>query len=138
MSIRTDLVAFLKADSPLAAIVSTRVYIIARPFAETSPDCVVVRCINSAEGHDLGGAGGWDDRTFVIECRSKNAIKAEQIADAVRKRCKGYSGAMGSGSTCMAMLIQDEQDGYDQPSDNSYEGHYVVMQTYLLKRVETL
>lgn len=138
MSIRSDLVTFLKADSSIAALVSTRVFAIVRPYDSASADCIVIRCTGSESGHDLNGAGGWDDRTFVIECRSKTLSTAESIADAVRVRCKGYSGSVGTGSTCMAMLMQNEADAYDEPEDQSFEGQYVIQQTYFFMRVEEL
>ena len=137
MGIRADLITFLHADSTIAGLVGTRIYGPRRPFSDTNADCIAFAITGSSDGHDLDGRGGWDNRELILNCRSKDYATAEQIADAVRKRMKGYFGAIGS-TTGYSVIIQDEFDDYDDPQDGSPDGQYVIGQRYMLIRKESL
>lgn len=139
MGIRADIKTYFGTISAITSLVSTRIYaVVIDPVKNAGADCIVYAASSSSEGHQLAtGTAGFEDRTFQVMSRSKNLDNAEAIADAVRSAMKGYKGTAGS-SNFLSVILLDEVDGFDQPEDNSYEGQYVITQTYFVKRVETL
>lgn len=136
MGIRADLKTFLGADATISGLVGTHIHWQRKPAKDANAHCIAFAFTGSENGHDLDGAGGWDDREVIINCRSTDPLKPEQIADAVRTRMKGFSGAVGN-TTALSIMLLDEWDDYDEPKDNSGDGQYIIGQRYFFKRKET-
>ena len=82
--------------------------------------------MGSNENPSIDGASGQlRFLTFDIDCKAKTSVQAESLGNAVRTFLDDYSGTAGI-YTIGAVLMNDESDGYEPPSDGSDIGVHVV------------
>ena len=118
---------WLIAQPAVTAIIGTRAYPAQAPQRAALPMIVFTR--ESEDKHPaLDGTGGHGDLAsaeFDLECIALTAAVAGTLAAAVAEAIKDYSGEMGE-HTCEAVMIRDEYDGYQKPTDGSDNGRHVT------------
>ena len=118
---------WLTAQAAVTAIIGTRAYPAQAPQRAALPMIVFTR-----ESEDkypaLDGTGGGTQLAaaeFDLECIAKTPAEASALAAAVVAAIKDYQGAMGD-DTCEAVMITDEYDGYQKPTEGSDNGRHVT------------
>ena len=124
-----NLVAFLLADSSIAALVATRIYIGHVPQASTTPYIYVAKRAEEP----------WDDIDAIAYNPFREIIAVECWGDAgdvfgttglghlVRVRCQGYAGTIGTG-TVQRIEVVDADDDYAPRGSSGDEGlDFVVL-----------
>jgi hypothetical protein len=122
---KAGLVSLLSGESTITAICSTRIYVGKAPQKAALPHIVITQ-LGSEENTSLDGLSGRTRfLTFDIDCKSQTSVQAESLANAVRVFLDDYTGAAGS-YTIGAVLMNDEADDYEAPTDGSDIGVHVV------------
>lgn len=62
---------------------------------------------------------------FEIDCKAKTSVESERLGNAVRTFIDDYSGPAGD-FTIGAVILNDESDDYEPPSDGSDIGVHIV------------
>lgn len=122
---KSGLVALLRAESTVTAICGTRIYANRAPQNAAFPHVIITQ-MGSEENTSIDGASGQlRFLEFDIDCKAKSSVSAEALGNAVRVYLDDYSGTAG-GYTVGAVLLNDESDDYEPPSDGSDVGVFVV------------
>lgn len=122
---KSGLVSLLSSEGTITAICSTRVYVVKAPEKALLPYIIITQ-MGSNENPSIDGASGQlRFLTFDIDCKAKTSVQAESLGNAVRTFLDDYSGTAGI-YTIGAVLMNDESDGYEPPSDGSDIGVHVV------------
>lgn len=122
---KAALVSLLSGESTVNAICSNRVYVNRAPQKAIFPQIIITQ-MNSEENGTLdGGSGQLRFLNFDIDCRAKSSLEAASLGDAVRVFLDDYSGTAGS-KTIGAVLMNDESDDYEPPTDGSDVGVFLV------------
>lgn len=117
MSIETDVIAYLKNDGTLMALVGNgdspitcRIYPLVLPQNYTAP-AVTYQRISGPRVHHLAGAAGRAVPRFQFDIYGASYSSARAAADALRSALDGYSGTMGS-TAVGAVMLRNDFDGY--------------------------
>jgi len=96
--LRTSLVAHLKANATLAALVSTRVYSWTLPEAAWSGTmpCIVLNRLDVNALKTTGGARDLANTLWQIDVYGATSTSMDAAADAVRNALDGYRGDIGT------------------------------------------
>jgi hypothetical protein len=122
---KSGLVSLLSGEATITSICGTRVYVTKAPQKAILPHVIITQ-MSSEENITLdGGSGQLRFLNFDIDCKSKTSVQAEQLANAVRTFLDDYSGTAGS-YTIGAVIMNDESDDYEPPTDGSDIGVHVV------------
>lgn len=89
MSIETDLVTHLKADSAVSALVGTRIYPLMAPQNVANP-YITYQVINDNSNQCLGGSVYQNDTRFQIDCWSTKYSEVKAIKEAVESALIGF------------------------------------------------
>ena len=120
------LVALLRGESTISALVDARVRMTKAMQEDTFPQ-VVIEKVGSDFHNSLDETGDLQTDSFDLLCRGTTQKSAVDVADAVRDFIKDYTGATGvTGQTIGAVLLLGESDDYEEPYDDSDVGVYVV------------
>lgn len=109
--IEQGLITFLLEDPVLNALIGNRLHPLTLPQTPTLP-AIVWQRISGPREHSHSGPSQLAHPRFQFACWSKNLLEAIQVAEALRIRLDGYSGAMGN-ETAYAVFILDDHDMYD-------------------------
>jgi hypothetical protein len=136
LGLRESLVALLKGDPGVSAVVGTKVFPNEAPQGVTGPRLLYhVESLERRRG--LAGRNGTAVASAQIAAGSKNASECAALAKAVRNLLDGFTGAMGSpaGVIVLETAGGDENDGYDQDAAGSDRGtHWTVLDYQFLFR----
>lgn len=122
MSIESDIIAYLKTDSPLMALVGNgdspitcRIYPLILPQNWTAP-AITYQRISGPRLHDLSGPSGraMPRIQFDIYGSSYSSVKA--VADALRSAIDGHTGSMGS-TDIGYVTIENDFDSYSDETE---------------------
>ena len=94
-SIKAGLNAWLKAQSAIAAIVSTRIYLGTLPQKPTYPALVYDLVSDVSLGHSHDGLVGPRAARFQIDGYATNVAAVETLMETVYAALAGYRGEMG-------------------------------------------
>lgn len=138
MSIRGDLRTHLAAQTGITNLIggaTPRIYPVRRPQAVTG-DAICFWRTSGGHDHNLTGSSGTAIGTFAIEAISSSYTNADAIAEAIRQGMQGFSGTMGS-TAVKSVILDDEQDGYDDPLDGSDVVTYRIALLYRIRYTES-
>lgn len=121
---RAGLVALLRAEATISAIVSTRVYISKAPQKAALP-YIVIDQQDTDEFNSLDATGALRRMGFVIVCVSAISVQAESLGNAVRVFIDDYAGTAGT-FTIAAVMLNGEIGSYEPPADGSDGGYHLV------------
>ena len=122
---KSGLVALLSGEATITAICSTRVYVQKAPQNAAFPHVIITQMSSEENGSLDGASGQLRFLTFDIDCKAKTSVQAESLGNAVRTFLDDYSGTAGS-YTIGAVIMNDESDDYEAPTDGSDIGVHVV------------
>ena len=111
MAIGANLRTFLLADSGIAAAVESRVYPIRLPQAPGMPAVTYFK-VSGLRHYGTAGPEGLSRPRIQIDCWARTYAAALSVAELVRQRLEGYSGAMGS-ATIQGVFFENEQEFFE-------------------------
>ena len=106
MSMLTDLIARLSADSDISNLTSTRIRLNRAAQGDALPR-IVIHLIGSDHEHHLTAATGFVQARVQIDCNASYPYIAENLAEFVRQSLDGFRGLMGS--TFISTLHLDDE-----------------------------
>ena len=111
MTIQTEIIARLEADSPLIALIVDRIHPEKLPQNPTYP-AVKYQTITEVPSYDLAGADGRVRTRMQFMSLSETAIATAAVGDAIRVSLSGFRGTL---TTLDAWIRLDNQfSGYEQ------------------------
>jgi hypothetical protein len=113
--LETGLVAFLKADGAVAALVGTRIYRELLPQEVAFPAISYGR-VSTERRQQLAGPESFTNVTIQIDCHANSSASVIALADAVIARLDGVTGAMG-GATIQHGYYEQRSDLSDADGD---------------------
>jgi len=122
---KSGLVALLSGEATITAICSTRVYVQKAPQNAAFPHVIITQMGSEENGSLDGASGQLRFLTFDVDCKAKTSVQAEALGNAVRVFLDDFSGTAGT-YTIGAVIMNDESDGYEAPTDGSDIGVHVV------------
>lgn len=122
---RSGLVALLKAEATVTAIVGTAGVYIAKAPQGTRLPFIVIDQQDTEEFLSLDGTGKLRRMGFTIDCIAATSVAAETLANAVREFIDDYTGAAGT-FTVKAVILNGESQSYDPPNDGSDVGWHLI------------
>lgn len=116
-----DVVAYLKANAGVSAIVATAVYSQNLPQKSAAGGfnplpAVVCSQISGDRPSTMEGATGIDKGRFQFSCMAMDYKTAKQLSQAVRQALNRISGAIGSGTVILDSSLINERDMYNPTS----------------------
>ena len=115
--IRPALRAFLLADAGIAAMVGAeRIYPLVLPQGVTQPSIVYSR-ITGFGDHHMQGASGLTRPRLQIDAWAAAADDATDLADLVKARLDGFSGALTAGAETVevqGVFFDSEREDYEK------------------------
>ena len=122
MSWITDIIARLKADGTLSALVGTRVYATVAPSGATTPYVVWRRTsVTRVDSHD--GASGLATQMLQVTCLDADYLDALAVADAVRGSLDGADGTIGSTTGMRIRFVGGGDTPNMDPKDEARQIH---------------
>ena len=106
------LVAYLLADTALAALVATRIYWVEKPQAVVNPVMVLTRISGNRNYHMLGAANFVESRV-QFDCDGLTYASAKGVARALRDRLSGFRGTQGT-IAFYGCFLESERDTFDE------------------------
>ena len=82
----------LTSDADVAALVGDRVYPVVRP-GDTAVPAIAYQLIDNVRHHGCGGASGWAESRWQLNCWAATFDGAIALAEAAIKALDGWSGA---------------------------------------------
>lgn len=115
MLIEQALMTFLKAQSDVTDLVSTRIYFVRAP-QDVSEPYIVVSKVSGPREHSHEGGDGMASPRFQLSSFSTSYATVKGIAAALQTVLQGYSGTMGgeSGVKVGNILYSNEVDLYEE------------------------
>ncbi|WP_254509887.1 tail completion protein gp17 [Anatilimnocola floriformis] len=132
--IRSSLRQYLATN--LANLVGSRIFPLVLPQSAARPAITYARTTGGHD-HNLKQATGSAIPVFELDCWADSYEAADQLAEAVRQKMQGFSGTMGSVSV-RAVILDDEVDAFEVPSDGSDNGIYRISLKYRIRYDESI
>lgn len=122
MSIESALVEYLKADAPLIAQISTRLYKDIAPPTAVTP-YIVYQIIGSQPWHHLTAAADKTTKRAQFTVYSDSQLAVVTVANLLREALDGYRGRMGTENMDVRhIMLENESDRFDNPIDGGHQG----------------
>ena len=118
MTIEADLIDYLKGYSALTALVSSRIYPMQRPQAQSLPSITVTRISGNPVYSDEGEAGIEQVRV-QIDVWGSTYGQAKAAAGAVRDRLSGTRDVTQGSTTFVLIDLEDERERQEGGSNVS-------------------
>lgn len=130
--IEASLRMFVIADPAVSALVGPRVYTLKLPQTPQYP-AVVYQRISGPRMHSHDGATGLAEGRWQFTAWARRYQDAKAVADALRQRMDGYSGAVGADEVGLIRLVNEFDE--IEPAEND-GGDYGVRQDYIVSYYE--
>ena len=108
MSVEAGVVALLKADETVAALVAARIYPIYIPETGSLP-CVVYQVTGKEDIYSSGGMSTLVNSKMQLTCFASTYLGVVALCDAVRDAMGAYSGTVG-GCVIRVVFLTDQGD----------------------------
>lgn len=118
MSLRDDFRTYLLTQAAITTLVSQRIFSGHIPQREDYP-AITINEITGGYAHDLSGGSGFAEPIIQVDAWAKTNASCEAIAEALRGELQGYRGTMGSTTSVRAVVLQNEIDLSETPTDAS-------------------
>ena len=128
--VEASLFLYLQGQSTITDLVSNRIYPVRLPRAATLP-AVSYRRITGGYGHLLDGGDGSAAPRFQVDVWANSYGQAKSIAEALRQVMQGFCGKFDC-LTIHSVILENESDHYEQPTDASDEGIYHIALDYFI------
>lgn len=135
---RDYLVGDATIQSYVGADPGARVYPFVAPPEATLPYIIYQR-ISAERGHNYSSANGMTTQRYQVDSYATEALTVESMADAVRERCDGFRGLMGTDNLDVRhMRLDDEDDRLNLPNTGSEVVTHRVRQDIFITYVESV
>jgi len=137
------IITTLAADSPVAALVSTRIYPDQLPQGDprrpgpAKLPAVRVQAVTGGSVHHMSSASGLASLIVDVDSYSLTRAGATALEDAVRLALDRYVGTVAS-VRIDQIISGDRRDNYEPPADSSDVGAYVSGRTYTIWHRESV
>lgn len=138
MSVETDLIAYLKTQTPVTDLVSTRIYMDTIPQGVTTRPALVVRPVSCQHGHTLTAASGHADARIQIDIIANSRVSADAVSEAIRGETHGYSGTWNSTRTVHSCQFDATAGQFDLPFYGDEAGSFSTSVDLLVMYLETV
>lgn len=136
-ALREAVVAHLKADAGVAALVGARVYPLVVPSSASSVfPAIAVQVINVERPRQLNGPRSITNATVQIAAVSKLVSDTAAAAEAVRQALDGLIGLLGAGGSTIHVVetvLTAERDLPDDASDATGKPYVRTIADYLIR-----
>ena len=122
MSLEQGLVAELKADADVAALVGDRVYHEQLPESVTYP-CIMYTRVSTAQDRQVTGISNMTQVQVQLDLMSLTTAEVKDLAVKVRALLNGLTGSMGSQAIHNCLLDNEIDSGF---FDGDNEQHRVI------------
>lgn len=110
MSLKTAFRDHLLGDATITGYVGTRIFPFIAP-PETALPYIIYSRIQADHDITFTGSSGMTDQLLEVDSYASDALTTESMADAVRERCHGFRGSMGTPTLDVRwMRLVDEDD----------------------------
>ena len=142
MAIESDIVTYLLAQSPLTAVIGTRLHAMKRPQKATATSTaypsITFQRVGGTHEHHLTAAQGYAELRMQFDIWSLSYLTCASVAELLRAELSGYGpGTMGS-STVHSVKLESQIDFYEAPEVADEVGIYRRMQEYEFGFSETV
>jgi hypothetical protein len=115
MSLETDLRDYLLADGGISSLIGTRIG--PEPLAQDSAfPAITYRRLDTERGMTLDGPEALQRLTMQVTSWAATLLEVRDLADKIRLRLVGFSGAMGA-TTVQVIFPRGDRDGYEPDVD---------------------
>jgi hypothetical protein len=135
MSVKGGLVAHLKADAGVAAIVGTKVYPIPLPQGKNPPYLLYQRK-DTEHVRDLSGASGLRRAEFQLDAYSTDSAQVETLAEAVRSSLDNWSGTW-AGTVVKHVMVDRMADDVAADTDGGEDVLHRIIIDIIVWHVES-
>ena len=111
-SVERALITGMLGNSPIVALVGSRIYPLMAPPKAEMP-CIVVEKVGYATNYTLDGPAGVSEAMMNITMLALRYKSGKDVGGAVRYYLSGFKGTV-SGVKILSAFIKDEIDGYDE------------------------
>lgn len=136
MALEADLYNFLSNEASITALVSTRIFPVRVPQAQTTKPCITYTRISGQRIRDFDGEVGIENPRIQIDCWANTFASAFSVADAVRLKLDGKRGNINS-NFLYGCYLDDERHSFVTPKDASDKGVYRISVDYIFWHTET-
>lgn len=136
MSLMSDLVARLQADTSVAALVSTRVY--ERPPQSPAKPYIVLTEISEVHPTHTGGSSALVTVRMQVDAYAANPTSRRLLGDAIHACLHTFRGEMGTGGVNVRSCVLDAaQNMTEPPTDGTSSGVFRKTMDFLITHVCT-
>lgn len=140
-----DIFAYLSTTTPVKELVATRIFGLQIPqlgaadIEQLGGPYPAIRYEESVIEHirHLAGGSATCQTALQIDCYAESYPDVKALADGVRRVLDTFAGEMGS-TTIKEIILESEEDIYEDPVDAGDTGVYRVMQDYTVWHSESL
>jgi len=136
MSIKGGMVAHLKADAGVAAIVGTKVYPVPIPQGQSAPYLLYQR-YDTDHIRDLSGPSGLRRTSFQLDAYSESPAEAEALSESVRLSLDGWRGTW-SGIRVTSVILEKITDAFINDPDGGEDVLYRVSIDIIVWHAESI
>lgn len=134
--IRSALRTYLLANSEVAALIGTRLYLTRIPENGSFP-CVTFRRAGSGRHQDMRAASGYAEASFDFEIWSDDSEEVEAVCESLRQALQGYRGLMDT-TPVSRVTLEDEQDFFHPPLSGDDVGVHRTLVRYVIGYSESI
>lgn len=135
MSLKAGIYSYLAASTPIAAVVSTRIWPRLIPQATTYP-AISFMVVSAEHVHSMGGSSELAFKRVQVDCWADTESAADDLRELVRNRMDGYAGNMGSVEV-QSCLITNERDTMEAAPGNEEDRKYVASTDFMVSYYES-
>jgi len=141
-SAKTAFRDYLVADTTIQGFVGAdpgaKVYPFVAPPNASLPYIIYQR-ISAQRGHNYSSANGITTQRYQVDVYAADALTVESMADAIRERCDGFRGLMGTPNLDVRhMRLDDEDDRLALPNTGSEVVTHRIRQDIFITYAESV
>lgn len=136
MSMEEDFLMLLRRSPRVHELTGKRIVLDKRPEKGDEPAIVISR-VSGGHDHTLTASGGWARPVLHVMCFANEAIQANQLRNAVRETCQGFSGVCGD-TNFGSITLDDEDHDYVDPGDGSDQGTFARLLVFTVLHSERI
>lgn len=140
MSIRSALQNYLASQPAITALVGTtppRICPVKLPQGTARP-AVLYRRVTGGHAERLTGSAGHALGRFRLDAAGDTYAAADALAEVIRAAMQGFGPGTMAGADVRAVILDDEQDEFDDPIDGGDTGIFYVSIFYLIRYSESI
>lgn len=135
--IETDLIARIRSDTAIAALIGSRIYPLVAPEGATKPN-ITYQLLSSERDRHLLGPSGLVHSTYQFDCWANTMDAARPLAEFLRLRLDNYAAITTGTHEIQRIKLVNALDNWEFAVDGSESIYGRVTQIYEIWYAETL